>query len=322
MEPDFDSRGMEGFIVSNEFPAGYKGPLLQGGKIIALANEQGSMTHQQLQAEGFTFSLNWYHFLQPQTILGKPEDGFLISFLALKNNIRYFIQGIGALYLKAGQFAIFRGGGKEILATVEKETQGFGISWSSDIIQQTIPFFPFLKQFVDGPLSPGSFYLGKPATEASYRTLGIIHELLHNPYDDEVSILFYENKVRDLLMSLLVDKRKKRARKQKVTREEEEKIKAIGELIARQINNKFPIATLARKAGMNEMKLKTAFKEIFGKAIFEYQLAARMEEAHRLILETDMTTKAIAMKVGYRHTTSFISKFSEYFGYPPGKIQP
>ncbi|SRR5579862_1609174 len=322
MEPDLDSAGIVRFSVTHAFSSIYSGPVLRGGKVMTLSGNVGAITHQQLQAEGFSLSLNMYHFVQPQTIAGKSEEGLMISFVALKNNIRYVIEGIGALYLKAGQFAIFRGGKKEILATVEKETQGFEISWSSEIIRHTIPFFPFLKPFIEKPLSPGLFYLGKPATEASYRTLHIIHELLHNPYDEEVSILFYEHKARELLMSLLVDKKKKPARKQKLTREEEEKIKAIGELIAKQINNKFPIAVLARKAGMNEMKLKTAFKEIFGMAIFEYQLAARMEEAHRLILETDMTTKAIAIKVGYRHTTSFISKFSEHFGYPPGKIQP
>jgi AraC-like DNA-binding protein len=321
MKPDLDVAGGE-FIVGHQLPDDHRGPVLRCNEVITGTGKNGSLIIQQLHQEGFTLSFEHYHFHQAQTIKGNNEEGLLISLLAYKNNIRYFIQGIGALYLKAGQFAIFRGNKKQVEITVENETQTVEVSWSPDIIQQAIPYFPFLKQFVEKPLTPHSFYLGKPATNAGFKTLGIIHELLHDPYDDDVSPFFFENKIRELLLTMLVDNRKKRARKQKLTREEEETIKAIGELIARQINNKFPISTLARKAGMNEMKLKTAFKEIFGKAIFEYQLAARMEEAHRLILETHLTTKAIAVKVGYRHTTSFISKFSEYFGYPPGKIQP
>jgi AraC-like DNA-binding protein len=62
-------------------------------------------------------------------------------------------------------------------------------------------------------------------------------------------------------------------------------------------------------------------EEVFGKAIFEYQLAARMEEARKMLLENELTTKAIAAKVGYKNTTSFISKFKDHFGYPPGAIQ-
>jgi AraC-like DNA-binding protein len=45
-----------------------------------------------------------------------------------------------------------------------------------------------------------------------------------------------------------------------------------------------------------------------------------MQEAHRLLEETNLTTKAIAARVGYDLTTSFITKFREYFGYPPSQV--
>ncbi|HSZ34816.1 MAG TPA: hypothetical protein VK772_15975, partial [Puia sp.] len=267
MKPDLDPAGNGDFIVTEKLPPDYKGPLLRGSAVISATNDNSAMIFQQFRGQEFAISFDRYHFAYPQNIKGSHGEGFLISLLAYKNNIRYFIQGVGTLYLKAGQFALFRGSKRAVEVNVDKETQAIEISWSKEIIDQAIPFFPFLKQFVENPLPKNSFYLGKSASRAGFRTLGLIHELLHNPYDDQVSPLFYENKIRELLMSLLVDSRKKRPKKQQLTREEEQKIRDIGELISTQINNKFPIVPLARKAGMNELKLKTAFKEIFGKAI-------------------------------------------------------
>jgi AraC-like DNA-binding protein len=323
MQPDFNSPGLQEFILSNKIPAGYKGPLMSGSEVITAIAGDGNLIVQTLQQNSFTMRLHVFDFLRPRDVKGSQESGSLISFLALKNNIQYFIEGLGSLYLKAGHFAMFRSHGHPIIASIEggKEVRSFEISWSKDIVEQSVPYFPFLKQFVDQPLPQKSFLLGKPATKAGSKVLSLIHELLNNPYEEPVAELFYENKIRDLLLDMLVEKGRKPANKSKATKEDQEKMLAIGELISTEINKKFPINSLAQAAGMSEVKLKITFKQVFGKAIFEYQLAARMEEARRLILETELTTKAIASKVGYKNTTSFISKFKDHFGYPPGAIQ-
>jgi transcriptional regulator GlxA family with amidase domain len=72
---------------------------------------------------------------------------------------------------------------------------------------------------------------------------------------------------------------------------------------------------------MNTMKLKMAFKERFGQGIFEHQLEARMKEGLRLLQETNLAIKDVAGIVGYQRATSFISKFGEYFGYPPSQVE-
>jgi AraC-like DNA-binding protein len=323
MQPDFDLPGQQEFDLSNDFPAGYKDPILRESKVITASSGEGMMILQVLNQPGFTIDLNIYNFLKPKDVQGHQEPAFLVSFLALKNNIRYFIEGLGSLYLKAGHFAMFRSGGHDITASIQKGkvASSFEVSWSEDLVKQASPYFPFLNQFIEQPYPPKSFFIGKSGTKASAKILGLIHEILNNPYDEPVSGLFYENKIRDLLLDMLVVKGRKPIKQSKTNKEDQEKILAIGELISTEINKKFPIESLARKAGMSEMKLKIAFKETFGKAIFEYQLAARMEEAHRLLLENKLTTKSIAAKVGYRNTTSFISKFKEHFGYPPGSIQ-
>ncbi|HSZ87236.1 MAG TPA: AraC family transcriptional regulator [Puia sp.] len=323
MQPDFNSPGQQGFILSNELPAAFKEPGISGSEVVSAIAGEGKIMLQTLQRPGFTMRLHIFDFLKPQDIKGFQESGFLISFLALKNNIQYFIEGLGSLYLKAGHFAMFRSHGHPIRAIIEggKEVRSFEISWSKEIVEQSTPYFPFLKQFVEQPLPEKSLVLGKSSTKARSRVLGLIHELLKNPYEEPVLELFYENKIRDLLLDMLVEKGRKPVKGLKTTKEDQEKMLAIGEMISTEINKKFPINSLARTAGMSEVKLKITFKEVFGKAIFEYQLAARMEEARKMLLENELTTKAIAAKVGYKNTTSFISKFKAHFGYAPGAIQ-
>jgi AraC-like DNA-binding protein len=106
-----------------------------------------------------------------------------------------------------------------------------------------------------------------------------------------------------------------------LTKDEEDRMRELGERLQQDPQGRFPIATLAKEMGMNEMKLKLAFKQVNGKGIFEYHLDQRMNEALRLLKNSDLSTKEIASLVGYEFTTSFITGFRKYFGFPPSMIQ-
>jgi transcriptional regulator GlxA family with amidase domain len=49
-------------------------------------------------------------------------------------------------------------------------------------------------------------------------------------------------------------------------------------------------------------------------------LAARLHEARRLLLETDLSTKQIKDIVNYKLNNSFIEAFHEFFGYYPSYV--
>jgi len=72
---------------------------------------------------------------------------------------------------------------------------------------------------------------------------------------------------------------------------------------------------------MNEKKLENLFSEIFGTTILQYHLESRLREAHRLLEVTNYTSKQIRAMIGYDLTTSFITKFRKYFGYPPSEVK-
>ncbi|HVD99603.1 MAG TPA: helix-turn-helix transcriptional regulator [Cytophagaceae bacterium] len=79
------------------------------------------------------------------------------------------------------------------------------------------------------------------------------------------------------------------------------------------------IKALARRAGVNEFKLKKEFKALTGKGIFEYQQDQILETA-RLLIVAGATVKETAEKVGYNHTGNFSKAFYKKFGYHPSSL--
>ncbi|WP_028552863.1 helix-turn-helix transcriptional regulator [Paenibacillus sp. UNC451MF] len=69
---------------------------------------------------------------------------------------------------------------------------------------------------------------------------------------------------------------------------------------------------------MNPRYLSKLFKEEFSEKFIDYMLKVRLEEASRLLLETDLPVQYIAERVGYQHAISFHRAFKNMFGLPPG----
>jgi len=64
--------------------------------------------------------------------------------------------------------------------------------------------------------------------------------------------------------------------------------------------------------------LSTFFKETIGVNFITYIQEKRMEQARRLLIDTDLTIQQIAVGVGYSDVPPFTKKFSGKFGMPPG----
>lgn len=99
-------------------------------------------------------------------------------------------------------------------------------------------------------------------------------------------------------------------------------IKAIYTIKARlQANPGEPpdIAGLAREAGMSEPKLRKIFKQTFGKGIFEYYQAGRMQEAARLLKEKQMTVSEVGYHLGFTNLSHFSRVFEQHLGVKPKK---
>lgn len=77
---------------------------------------------------------------------------------------------------------------------------------------------------------------------------------------------------------------------------------------------------LACEFGLSKSKLKLIFHHVFGKGIFEYYQAHRMQKALELILSRTMTVSQAGQHVGYSNLSNFTLAFKKQFGYLPRNV--
>ena len=74
---------------------------------------------------------------------------------------------------------------------------------------------------------------------------------------------------------------------------------------------------MSRVIGLNETKLKFAFKMQFGVCIYQYVVKGRMERGKSLLEGTEKSIKQIAYELGYRTSWAFILAFRKAFSMTP-----
>lgn len=309
----------QGFVVNETLPSDYAGVQLVGGRVMHAIGPGGNLLLQQLNYPLFSIRYKTIQLSRPLRLHCNEGEHVLIALLALKNTIKCTTEGIGSWYLRPGEFLLMNAGEELLSAQLDEaeDNQIIEIGYSTEILNSFSPFFPFLTDELSA--SP-PFLINKHFRAAGPKAIEIIHDLLQAPVEATVQSLYFEFKVREYLLLLLSATSQEPEEKQDLTAEQSARLAGIATRLRTETSKKYPINQLAREMQMNEMKLKTVFKAVYGKGIHAYQLDARMHEAHQLLEKGELTTKAIAAKVGYELTTSFITKFREYFGYPPSQV--
>lgn len=87
-------------------------------------------------------------------------------------------------------------------------------------------------------------------------------------------------------------------------------------------NLRFPcsLRELCRRTGLNEYKLKSGFRSLFGATVFGYLTELRMERAGHL-LEAGRSVNEAAEQVGYKNANHFSAAFKKHCGVTPSKFK-
>ena len=81
------------------------------------------------------------------------------------------------------------------------------------------------------------------------------------------------------------------------------------------------IIDLARIVGINQTKLKSGFKELFGNTVFGYIRDLQMEKARQLLLDEKLYVSEVADQIGYKHPQHFSAAFKRRFGILPSELK-
>jgi uncharacterized protein (TIGR02145 family) len=92
-------------------------------------------------------------------------------------------------------------------------------------------------------------------------------------------------------------------------------------ILANLGNENFGVNELAHELGMSHHILRRRLHSITNKTINQFIRETRLKKALELLQNGKVTSSDVAHKVGFGSPAYFNTCFSEFFGYPPGKVK-
>ncbi len=154
-----------------------------------------------------------------------------------------------------------------------------------------------------------SFFAGNEQTESIFSAFYNQPEYLKLPYQ----------KLKVLELFLYLTKLELTPQKQ-LTAYRSEQIEIIREIhnrLTEQMNERITIEELSKQYLINPTTLKTAFKAVYGTSIAAHIKEHRMEQAAKMLRESDRSIAEIAQAVGYDSQSKFTAAFKAFFGVLP-----
>jgi AraC-like DNA-binding protein len=146
--------------------------------------------------------------------------------------------------------------------------------------------------------------------------------LLHNPVTGLLRLPYAEAKTLELLtLCVAAFGRLEEAAVQQFSEADVGRFHRAREILATKFSPPPTIASLARELAINETKLKSGFKALFGHTVFEYGHECRMQHALHLLRDKRIRISKVAEAVGYQHQGTFASAFKAHFGIRPKDVR-
>ncbi|NIB38181.1 helix-turn-helix transcriptional regulator [Pseudomaricurvus alkylphenolicus] len=92
-------------------------------------------------------------------------------------------------------------------------------------------------------------------------------------------------------------------------------------LLEQNLAGHYSLNELARDVGLCRSKLTAGFKDQYGTTVADYHRDLRLNEAHRLITQTDKSVALIAEETGFSSSNHFATAFKRRFKRTPSEIR-
>jgi len=151
----------------------------------------------------------------------------------------------------------------------------------------------------------------------------VIQQMWQTPYQGMIGRMFLEAKTLELLalqLSQLIES-ENRLSNFNLQPADIDRIYQARHILQQSAVNPPSVMNLAQDVGLDHMKLKRGFRQIFGTTPFGYLREYRMEQARLLLLDGKLSVAAVANAIGYSHVGHFSNAFQRKFGITPGECR-
>jgi len=211
---------------------------------------------------------------------------------------------------------------KSFMMAKDTQTKGIGLTITKSFLEENL--FSYLKDKkrieIERNYKNNITTLFKSSL-ASLKTLTLTKEIYNSPFNGVLNNLYIQSRVYEIIhnefLSIINEKDKKsHENKMILTQDDIEALHKIRALILKDKKN-FSIDELAKKAAINQTKLKYGFKKLFNTTLGNMILETKMYEAKRLLETSEYNVTQIAHITGYKYVQNFSNAFIKFFGQNP-----
>jgi len=294
-------------------------PAFPGGRVRSFQSDSVKVLIKEIISDLFAIRYKIFQFSEPQKVESVSDADGIHSRVMLQNDLHLSIDSIGELHQREGTISLLTGQVKSCMTTMEakKEYRALDIYAGKDFVSQLAHFFPEIEFHTNSirNLFPFPCFIS-PALHK------VIDEILDCPYDESTSHFYFDVKVREYFYLLLKECIATKKTKYRFTPYETERLVLAREILLSDLSKPpLTVRQLAKKAGINEFKLKVGFAQFFRTGVFECFQRARMYRAKQILLQTNKPIKDICTLAGYPRMSNFITAFRHFFGRTPGSFR-
>lgn len=310
-------------LLQPGIPPGVVALQIPGSDAWSYSDESGTILFEELRTGPFVIRFTFFHFLKKMTLHLKMNQPPFGARIALKSKWHFKVGDNSEVKLHENQYALYHSGheGEKMMFEKGKEYRSFEAFCPPEKMNGLITLFPELAQLIQGSNNGSQSFLVRSPIQTPHEALDIMRDIPECPFENALRDYYLEHRLDELLFLLLALALKETPNQEEPSEDEIRAAHAAERMIMTDITKHHSIPAIARKVHLNEFRLKYVFKQIFKTGIFEYLLQARMQEAKRLLTQTDKPIKEIASLTGYQRLTSFITAFRKHFGYTPGSVR-
>jgi AraC-like DNA-binding protein len=148
----------------------------------------------------------------------------------------------------------------------------------------------------------------------------VLHGMFNCPLSGPLGQMMLEGSMQQL-MALQFAMMGSTKQTESISRRDREVMHAVKDFLHANFQCEHSLLDLSKRFGINQNKLKTNFRELFGKPVIAYLYDLKMEHGRSLLLDKGMNVSEVAPIVGYRNANHFSTAFKRRFGVNPSRLK-
>jgi len=148
----------------------------------------------------------------------------------------------------------------------------------------------------------------------------LLKEMLECPFHGELASLYLQGKALELLFWEMHSSEQSTT-KMLLDTYDINKIYQAKQLLLGSLRSPPSIAQLSRAVHLNELKLKTGFKQVFHRSPYQLLLQYKMYQAKEMLESGELSINEIAHRLGYKYANNFSGAFFKTFGVLPKALK-